>query len=344
MAKDSFNEEVSFTPIIRDLERIVNKLLKFILRLFTQLIKLIKKLGLFCFKNYRLVILGLIVGGILGLFSFYVIPQTYSSTIILKYQIDAREQLHSDINYFNALAENQHYKKLGEILGISEEDAKSILEFKIDPYFIYLEHLKLADQNYRSLDSSTQKVVPLSSMIVDGHPELINSYQITIESKNQAIFGKIEPALIQFLERIEKLQDKRKNTIRIMEERISTLKSELIQLDTLKQIMNKAIIYSSKSRSNASGMSILSFGEPNEDFTVNPIKVYQRYLDYTNKIAYIENQLEDYESCYIISSHFSPYGRKSNWNKTERLIFSSLSFSLLLLIIKGLRINQFSAS
>ena len=110
MGKNNILEEVTITPVIRDIERLFNKVLSIIGCGFKLLYKGIIAFILFSLKNIYWLLIAVVVGGLGGYYSTLVVPQTYSSHLILRPSINAKEQLNADVNFFNSLIESKVVK------------------------------------------------------------------------------------------------------------------------------------------------------------------------------------------------------------------------------------------
>lgn len=334
MAQSPSDEEVNFTPIIRDLERIFSRTMKFISSILSFLFNKLIQIAQFSFKNKKLIFIGLILGAGLGYLSFYILPQNYKSSMLVRFYINAKDQLHSDIHFFDALCEDKQYSKLADLLEISEEEAAHITGFSILPKFNYLEHLKLADQNYRNLDSTTRRYIPLPKVIADGYSEFINTYEISIYATKQNIFEKIENPLINYLERIEKLQVTRQRILESMQKNKEILANEMIKLDTLKHVMNQSMLVSAKTEKSNQVISLVTADEKSQSSNFNPLSVYMFYMDYFNKMAYIDQQIENYRNCYVIESRLSPFGSPSIFGYKIRMLIGAISLCVILMIFR----------
>lgn len=110
MEKNNIPEEVTITPVIRDLERLGNKLYLFFVSSIKALLSALLLFLQFCVKNIVFLSIAVILGLAIGYFSLLVLPRTYSSTMVLDLNVDAKSQLYNDINYFDALIEREKFE------------------------------------------------------------------------------------------------------------------------------------------------------------------------------------------------------------------------------------------
>ncbi|MFT5824167.1 MAG: hypothetical protein ACI8ZM_005433, partial [Crocinitomix sp.] len=126
MEKNEISEEVTVTPVIKDLERLFNRFIQFIRSIIERLFNGLQNFIAFAFKNFIILAVVVILGGCLGFFSTEFMPRVYESNMTVKLTVNGKEQLLNDVGYFNALIQKGAVKELSELLSISEQEAASL--------------------------------------------------------------------------------------------------------------------------------------------------------------------------------------------------------------------------
>ena len=336
MEKNNIPEEVTITPVIRDLERLGNKLFSFIVSLFRSIGSAFLKFVFFCIKNLKFLFVFTLIGVLLGFLSFFIVPRTFSSTLVLELNIDTKSQLYNDINYFDALIEREKYEQISTILNLSEEEASTLTGIKIIPFSSKIEKLQIIDAFYRNLDTTTKRTLDFNEIYLDEFDELSTKFAIDVFGTDETVFAKLEDSFVSYLERILNLRERRMNTKETLIFQKELLMKQLKDLDTLKKITNESIL---KKAENNNGNSLQSFGMlPREQSSgFNPLDIYDKYLQITNQILSIDGRLMNLESNYKIDAHFNKFGSKRGFGKLKRSVFAGSTFFLLGVLLIALK-------
>lgn len=324
MDKNNIPEEVTITPVIRDLEKLFGKILAFIILLFTGAFKSIGAFVAFCFKNFIKLSLIVFAGLIIGYCSIYVIPRNYASSMILEVNIDAKSQLQNDIAYFDALIDRNQFERLSTTLGISIEEAKSLKKFKISPYTTEYDKYKILDGFYRTLDTTTKRLISTSPTLIEEINGFSSKYIIQIVGRNEQIFQKLEPQLLGFLERIPNFVEERKNSKEILNFQRSMLVKQVNDLDTLKKVANKRLLLTSSQPRGISPNNNYNNLESKNIF--NPLEIYDKSAAMYNELKNIDEKLSRLNKTYTVLSHFSEFGSKYGYGKLKRGVYLGLIF------------------
>lgn len=336
MDKNKINEEVTITPIIRDIERLFNKILNLLIGLFIQLGKLIKNFFLFSIRNFKILFILTILGGVIGYLSIYVFPRNYTSTLVLEPNVNAKYQLFNDIDFFDALIERGEQSRLAKIFNISEEEAESLSEISIVPFNTTVERLKIIDQLYRGLDSTTKRELSFDDIYFSDVNDLTNKYAVKIVGTDEIVFSKLEPRLIEFIERVPEFEQERKEKKENLIRQKFLIEKQLTDLDTLKYVTNQSTLLQAK-KQNTSNSSVPIYGQSKQESDFNPLEIYDKYIDLAGRLNSIESRLTSLNNTYTIHSHFTEFGSKYGLGKGKRAILFGFVFFSLGAIIIGLR-------
>lgn len=332
MQKSNIPEEETITPVIKDLERIVVRIFKAIGEGIRFLVEFLKTVLLFIISHFKKLILVAILGAIIGSLSFYIVPKEYASNLILKINIDAKEQLESDIQYFNSLVKRKQSEKLADILNLTIDQAKSINKFELSPFSSLKERIEYVNLISKSLDTSFQRFIDINEILNDSKSSYSNKYMITIISKDEFVFEKIEIPFLVYLERVPELNQMRNSILNILENERAILVREMKSLDTLKKISNRVLVEQAKTKKNSTPSTIINLERSAENSGINPMEIYAKMIEYSKEISKIDSLRNNYKSCYIVYSHFNKIGTKVGLGIFGRIVALSLLFFIIAVI------------
>ena len=242
MEKNNIPEEVTITPVIRDIERLFNKVFSLIGLVFKLVYRGGELFTSFLLKNIYWLLLATIIGGGAGYSSSFYIPQIYSSHLILRPSINAGSQLKSDVIFFNSLIKKSEVDILSKLLKISTKEAGSLSEIIIKPHTSYFAKIDMINDMHKYLDSATYKYINVKELLDENDFTFSRDFIITISATDQSVFSKIESGLITYLERVSEFQEQRKREQSVLENKKAIFLKEMASLDSLKVVLNKVII------------------------------------------------------------------------------------------------------
>ena len=333
MEKNNITEEVTITPVIRDIERLFNRVISLVGLILKMFYEGMSRSFLFLLKNIYWLSLAIVLGGLVGYYSMLYVPQTYSSHLVLRPSINAKEQLYADVDFFNSLIEKEEIGMLSKILHISNEDAESLSEVIIETKTSYLDKIERISGMYQGLDSVTAKFINFKDLLEEGDFPFSRDFTITVSATNQFVFSKIEPAIIKYLERVPELQELRREEKRILENKKAIYLKEMTDLDSLKTVLNDVMLEQAKSSGEASKNTSISLGKSNSESSINPLDVYTKKIRYVEQIIKIDEKINDYNNCYQVFTHFSEYGYKTGFGRLARTIIVSIVFFIFTCVV-----------
>lgn len=338
MEKNNIEDEVTITPVIRDIERLVNRMVKFIWSLVRTIFAAIGMFFQFVFKNLVILMIVAVIGGLVGYFSVDFFPRKYTSSMVLKMNVDSKEQLQSDIDYLNALIDRNQDNRLEELLGITKEEAASLKNCELEPSATYVEKAEAVNMLYKSTDTALFDLINYEALLNSSSAELTAKFKLTFTATDQQVFEKLEKPLLNYLESSPEL-----NRLLVVNQKALLLQrqtyvKELERLDTLSRVMNTTMIEHARTAVNSGSNTNISFGNEENEKNVSVLDLQDRYLFYTQQIIKVDKEIEEHQTCYFIESHLSPFGSKIGFGKLYRTligsVFTFLVVSLILLLFK----------
>ena len=344
MDKNNIPEEVTITPVIRDLERLFNRVLKLVANVFGAIFRGIRTFVLFSAKKFVPLFIILAIGMCAGYFSMQVFPRNYASNMVIKMNVDALAQLSADIQYFESLIQKEQTDKLSEVLQISKEEAISLTEIKVLPFSTYMEKVDLINSLYKNLDTATYKHLDFDKLLTDEDPTLSQKFVITVYSTDQKLFSKLEKPLTNFLERVSELQQLRLRQKKSLESKRVVYLKEMESLDTLKGVFNRALLERAKVASQGSSGTSINLGQKEESKGLDPLQIYTRYMEYASELTMLDDKISALNNCYEVYAHFSDFGSKSGLGKLKRAALGGIILLLLGYVFFGLQTTLSTSS
>jgi len=326
MEKNDISEEEVDTPVLRDIELLFKKSFRVAQRVFFGVIDFVRLLLNFAVKKVIILIVAAALGGVFAYFSEVYTGKTYESSLLLKSNVDTWEQLLSDVHYFNSLIAEGQVSTLAETLKISEAEAGSLSSIEIEPSSTYAQKIGMIEVLNQNSDSLTLKAIDQKELMKIDDMAFTENYCVSVRSSDGFIFSKIEKALIAYFENSAAVQDKLERKRTRIQTELSSYRKKLVDLDTLQQVLNKAIL--ENARSGGKQVTSISLDSETHSQSISPIEVSDKYLTYTQKIVQMEERLSKMDRSYEVVSHFSKFGRKKGLNKLQKVIYYSL-FALL---------------
>lgn len=339
MEENKLSEEVSVTPLIRDIERLIGKSFRAIKRLFVFMLEGVVEFFLLAFKFKWVLLLTIIIGGVAGFYSTRVFPRQYSSSMLLRINVDAKDQLLNDISFFNSLVGRSDTKELQEILQLTAEEAQSIQGFEVFPQSDFIEKTQAMQDLYASIDTSIFNALEVEQMMSADQMAYSSRFRIVIFSSKQDVFKNMETSLLAYLERVPELNNMLKTDLKSLHFQREIYVSEMATLDTLTKVMNEVMLLKANQPqgTGSSEMNVIMGTDPLKANDVSPLDLQDRYMFYAQRIAKIDSEIERHKSCYFVRSHLNPYGEKIGYGPLGRAIISAFVLFVFVYLMVGFR-------
>jgi len=319
MSQEGNSEEIDISSLIKAIKSLFQSVSRLISRGVTSIKNFLRYL-LFKFKFISLIA---IIGGLIGLIFHYFQETHYESSLILKMNIDAREQLTNDISFFNSLTKDEEFEKLSEILNISNKEATTLKGIEIRPYIPEVERLQNHINIYTSLDSNVRELIGFNLEMLNTINDLSyisNKFKVILVSTNPSISAEIEGDLLSFISKRKELNQKLDLERTKLEFRERALSKQLSDLDTLKSVLNDVLIESSKSKNTQAQTTIhLNQSEGKDQFNI--IEVHKRYRKIAFELAEISSKIKKLNGVYTVEASFSEFSQISNYPLSIKVIF-----------------------
>lgn len=332
LQNNNTSEEVDLGQLFKAIGNIFDRLIKFIGSILKSILSFIIFLLNAFISNFKLIFIIMFLAGALGYTLEYFKPKLYMSEMFVKPYFDSKYQLVNNIDYFNALIENQDHEALAKVFAIPTEKAKQIIKFEINigPESEN-DKIKQYDDFLKSIDSVRAQEISYEDFIENRNIYSSDFFEISVEARSKDIFRKLEQGLNSSFENTysEKKMKKRDSLIYIQKQSII---ASLGSVDSLQKVYIRVLEEESKSQNKS-----LSLGD---GFSIEPPESKTREFELLNKELKLRDELRVLEEKKVeedvffdVVSGFQEVGSTSrDWFKRYSIIFPILAFLFLFLI------------
>ncbi|PKQ45763.1 hypothetical protein [Confluentibacter flavum] len=190
------SEEVDLGQLFKLIGNAFDRFFKFVGSIFKGIFGVIILFLLFLQKNFiKFVIVGAL-GLAIGFYLDSTKQTTYISTMIVEPNFNSVQQLYNNINFYNELADAEDSTALADVLQITEKQAGTIKEFKVDSYSDENQKILLFDRFVRSLDTTTQKAIDMESYLKNFNSFDARFHTVSVIATDNSIAKQIQPIIV----------------------------------------------------------------------------------------------------------------------------------------------------
>lgn len=198
--KNNEEQEVDLVPVFVWISNGIKNFFKAIAAFFMAIGHAIILFLVFLQKNIILIAILVLVGLGLGYYLDAGSSSNYSAKLRVAPNFQSASQLISNIDYYNALAEEEDYERLSNELGISLNEAEDFKSLSIEPSYNDTELLEEYDELARSADT-----MALDNFTFEGFKDAKREidygfYEIIAKAKSRAALEKIIPQVVNIKE------------------------------------------------------------------------------------------------------------------------------------------------
>ncbi len=323
------SEEVDLGQLFNAIGSLFDRFINFIVSIFKIFLTTIVTGLKAIINNFKLIVGVMVIFGILGYFLEKSMPPVYKSGMLVKPYFDSKYQLITNINYFNALIENEDYKTLSTIFEMQEDTIKKVTSFDIilapetenDRILLYENFIKGVD-SIRALDITFDDFVENRSVYSGSF------FEISAESYKKDIFKELVVGLnASFTNEYSRNKKRKKDSLNFLQKQ--NLLDAINEVDSLQRIYIDVLELESKSASSQISLGeVLSFDK--EKSTTKEYELLNKEIQLRDQLRQLQEQKIEDDVFFDAISSFQEVGNLSK-EITQRytLIFPILSFILL---------------
>ncbi|MBP0902868.1 hypothetical protein ACFSKN_07595 [Mariniflexile gromovii] len=258
LPKPQQSEEVDLGQLFKLIGNAFSRFFNFIGSIFKGFFGIIILFLLFIQKHIIKFAIAGVIGLAIGIYLDASKQSKYVSTMVLEPNFNSAQQLYNNINFYNELAEAKDSSALAEALNISEKEAFSIKEFRVESYSDENQKVKSFDQFIRSLDTTTQKAIDMKEYLNNFNSLDARFHTITVIATNNNIAKKIQPSIINSISRNDYFNLQKDISDINIKLQDSLYYKQIVEIDSLQLLYKKVML---KEAERELGGTNISFGE-----------------------------------------------------------------------------------
>ena len=335
MSKDSKEnpssyEEIDLLVLFNYIGDKINLLVRLIIKFLGSILSVFIYASKAVLDNIRLISVILVITGVIGFVMDKSKPKRYESKMLVRTYFEAKYQLATNIQYYNALLEDQDYETLTDIFEIHQDSIAQIIAFEMAPGpETENERIVQYDRFVKSIDSVRAAEISFDEFIENRDIYSGDLFEIRIESKKKDIFQSLETGInTSFVNQYStKKMEKRDSMITIRKENIlNTLK----EIDSLKKVYINVIQNESKVAQTT--MNLGDFPMKQEKSQTKEYDLLGKEIGLRRELRQLDEQKIEENVFFDVISSFQNVGNEVGyWYEKFTLILPFLSLVFLCL-------------
>ena len=335
------SDEVDLGQLLNAFGRLFDRFLNFIGSIFKFLFSIIVYSIKPIIDNFKLIAVVLIIAAALGFGVEKIKPDVYSSQMLVRPYFESKFQLINNINYYNALIDNDDYNTLANIFDVDSSTIKEVKSFDITFAPETENDRVLQYEAYiQNIDSVRAQEISYDDFVDNRSIYDVDFFEISVEAFQKDIFSQLEKGLNESFTNPYSINKriKRDSLITIQKENIQ---EQINEADSLQKIYITVLEEEAKAPNPT-----ISLGE---GFSFDQEKSNTKEYDLLNKKAKLrddlrkldEQKVED-DVFFDVLSSFQKIGNKSNdFLDKYVLVFPIIAFVLLSLLFFASKIIKY---
>jgi hypothetical protein len=326
------NEEVDligiFTIIGNGFKRVFNFFGKILYNLFA----LIMRLLIFIRKKIVYILIAFVLGLVYTSISDKLGADVYESQAILQTNFQVELQLKSRLEEYEQLIENNDTIELGRRLEITPEEAASIYDFDIKPFYS-MNRMRFEYYDYIYETDSTIK----SSFTFDEYEEDLRfedykEYEIKVVSGNKDVFEDLNEKLWDF-SNFDNLELSKKRNQEMYLRKRALLEKTLSNIDSTRAAKRKALVKQAENNNTNGSRNIFEMGG-NSGVSEEQV-LYENEKLIRDELFMIDEKISRSENIINVIKKFEKTGVKpKSTNKIFSILYFVFGAIIILLIIE----------
>ena len=259
--QNNSSDEVDLGQLFQLIGRGFQRIFDFIATIFKGIFHVLVLLLLFLQKNFIILTIAVLVGGVGGFILDTTKPEKYISRMVVEPNFNSVQQLYNNIDFYNDLAAAEDSLSLSSALEITVSEAASIDEIFVDSYSDENQKIKLFDEFIRELDTTTVKALDFESYLENFNSLDARFHQISVVATNDEVAKKMQPAIVKSISANDyfKLQKGINDENLDLQEKIYN--QQLLEIDSLQQLYKRVLIKEADKPMQGTNINLAENGE-----------------------------------------------------------------------------------
>ena len=284
------------------------------------------------FKRYRKIVVPLLILAFLaGIWADATKKPLYRAEILISPNYDSGKEIYTHIDMYNSLIANGKVDTLALALGVPSELAESYVSFDVQPNYNERIDLRSYDEYTRFLDTSVVKNLDFESYRKSylkhefDYPQLI----VTVTASRPDAFKPLNITFKTLLDNEPLFVNRRKVALQTIDERIAFIEKNIVQLDSLRMAINRAIKNFGKGGTPENSVIV---GTAQINFPEKKYDLFEKRQKLVDALTKLKTDRVDKEKIILMNSAFPEFAPPYNpvWMNYK---FSFLISMVFLLVI-----------
>jgi len=325
------SEEVELGQLFEAISKLFEKLYNFVFSILKFFFSAIIYGSKVLIDNFKQIVLIIIVAGGLGYGLEQISTPRYDSTMLVQTYFDAKYQLHTNLNYYNALLNEQNYAVLSNIFNTDEETIMKIRKFEINPG-PESDNQKLLnyDKYLKGLDSIRAQEISYDDFLENRGIFSGSVYEIRVETTQKDIFKSLEEGIYKSFNNLYSIKKMAQRDSLITIRRSNILQS-IVEIDSLQDVYINVL--EEESQSTKAKIS-LGDGFPlqQEKTNTKEFQLLNKEIELRDELRRLDEEKLEENEFYKVMSTFQDVGNRVNKiTQKYSLMLPALAFVLLCL-------------
>jgi hypothetical protein len=332
------SDEIDLGQLLQLIGNGIRKVFNFFLTLLKSLAHALIIILIFLRRNFILLFLSVLVGGIGGYFVDQYMPTTYVSRMVVEPNFNSARQLYNNIGFYNDMARAKDSVALSKALKIEISEAASIKEIFVDSYTDENQKIRLFDDFIKGLDTTTISVIDYESYLSNFNSMDARFHQISVISTNNLVAKKAQPSIVRSISsnsyfRLQK---------RINDENIkiqdSIILRQLVELDSLQNLYKTILVKEAERPMPGTSISLADNGTSQN----KELAIISEREELKSLLVQLNREKANKGSILNVISDFPDRGveRKGYWY-SYKMILPTFLLAVVILILLAIRVNKY---
>ncbi len=325
------SDEVDLGIMINAIGRAFDRFIRFIVSIFKGIFDVIIWASRAVIDNFKVIAVALIVAGLAGYAMEKYLPAKYESTMLVRTYFDAKYQLNTNMNYYNALLSEENYAALSNIFEVEEEVFDEIIEFELERGAETENQLiRQYDLFMKSLDSVRAQEVSYGDFIDNRDMLYGDLFQIRIEAKKIDLFKSLEEGIFRSFDNLYSIEKKRIRDS-LISLRKANIQASLAVIDSLKNVyINVLEEESAATKASVNLGSIIPLQQ--EKTETKEFQLLNKEIELRAELSKLDQKKVEENVFFDVLSSFQAVGNKvKGWQNKYSILLPAAAFLILVL-------------
>jgi len=332
----SQEEEIDLGRLFELIGKVFTKLFNAIGSLLNFLLNTLIFILLFIRKHFIKFAVAAVIGFFIGFFSEGT-DRAYKSDMIVSSNFNSIHQLYNNITNYNNLVEQKDTIGLVKLFNIKKDEAASLKSFEITPIITENEKLSLLDEFIKTADTTSVKLIDPNVYLNSLTKYNYKNHKISVKATKNNIFKKLEPTIIANLSKNDYFRNQKKAFEDNIEFEKSELKSQLIQIDSLRNLYKQVLLKEAEKNTPATQIDLSS----KTDKKQSELELFKIQKEINSRLVEINKiKVEEGEIINKVSG-FSSIGTKLSIIRRAPGLYALYLVGLTLIVILLINLNTY---